>query len=120
MWREESRGGDRGAGTVWVLALMGLVWVSAVALVLVGSARVARHRAQSAADLSALAAAVHALAAPEKACGHARRLATANHASLRRCVVRAGVVDVKVAARFVLPGLDGPLEAEAEARAGPR
>ncbi|WP_405143523.1 Rv3654c family TadE-like protein [Sphaerisporangium viridialbum] len=111
--------GDRGAASVWVLGVMVLIWFLAAAFLLVGAARTAHHRAQSAADLSALAAAVQALAAPEKACRRARELAEANQASIRRCVVRAGVVDVRVAVRLVLPGL-GERSAVAESRAGPR
>ncbi|MEU8268782.1 Rv3654c family TadE-like protein [Sphaerisporangium sp. NPDC049002] len=113
------RFGERGAAAVWVVGLMVLIWFLAATVLFVGAARIARHRAQSAADLSALAAAVQALAAPEKACGRARALAETNHASITRCVVRAGVVDVRVAVRLVLPGL-GERPAVAESRAGPR
>ncbi|MEV7966513.1 Rv3654c family TadE-like protein [Sphaerisporangium sp. NPDC088356] len=111
--------GERGAAAVWVLAFMVLIWFLAATLLWVGSARIARHRAQSAADLSALAAAVQALAAPERACRRARDLAEENHASITRCVIRAGVVDVRVVVRLVLPGL-GERSAVAESRAGPR
>ncbi|WP_372455576.1 Rv3654c family TadE-like protein [Sphaerisporangium fuscum] len=117
--RRISTGGDRGSGTVWVLAGVVLIWFLAGTVLFVGSARVARHRAQSAADLSALAGAAHALAAPERACLRARDLAGANHASLVRCVVRDGVVDVRVSVRLSLPGL-GPRFALADSRAGPR
>ena len=48
---------ERGSATVWVLALSGVLAAVGVAGVLIGAAVVARHRATSAADLSALAAA---------------------------------------------------------------
>ncbi|WP_262847510.1 Rv3654c family TadE-like protein [Sphaerisporangium corydalis] len=117
--RTEDGGSDRGSATIWVLVVMAMVWFLVVALLFVGSARIARHRAQSAADLSALAGAVRAFAAPEEACPRARALAEANRVSLTRCAVRAGVVDVRVAVRIVLPWL-GEQSATADARAGPR
>ncbi|WP_425566845.1 Rv3654c family TadE-like protein [Sphaerisporangium flaviroseum] len=98
---------------------MGLIWFLAITLLFAGSARVARHRAQSAADLSALAAAALAFAAPEKACRRAHDLAEANHASLTSCEVHEGVVDVRVTVHWALPGL-GRRSALAKARAGPR
>jgi secretion/DNA translocation related TadE-like protein len=98
---------------------MALIWTVAAMLLLVGSARTARHRAQSAADLSALAGAAQALAAPQQACQRARDLAAANHASITRCSVRAGVVNVRVAVRLAIPWL-GEHFAVAESRAGPR
>ncbi|WP_308201483.1 Rv3654c family TadE-like protein [Sphaerisporangium perillae] len=110
---------ERGAGTVWVVAVMALIWFMAVALLLMGTARIARHRAEAAADLSALAGATQALAAPETACRRARDLAAANHASMTRCVVREGVVDVRVKVRLVLPWL-GERSTFADSRAGPR
>ena len=58
--REE---GERGSATVWVLALAGVLALVGLAGVLVGAAAVARHRAGSAADLVALAAAGRAVLA---------------------------------------------------------
>ncbi|WP_425451456.1 Rv3654c family TadE-like protein [Sphaerisporangium album] len=111
--------GDRGSATVWVLGPMALVWLLAGVMLLAGVARVGRDRAQSAADLSALAGAGQALAAPERACRLAGDIAHANGASLRRCVVDAGVVDVSVIIPLKLPWV-GRRSITATSRAGPR
>ncbi|WP_169949831.1 Rv3654c family TadE-like protein [Microbispora sp. H11081] len=109
---------ERGSATIWTIALMTGVWAVAMAVVLVGVARVARHRAQSAADLGALGAARIALAAPDEACARAEAIATANRASLRSCSLSDGVAEVAVTVRFAVPLL-GPATAAASARAGP-
>ncbi|MFC6079529.1 Rv3654c family TadE-like protein [Sphaerisporangium aureirubrum] len=111
-------GCERGSATIWLICVMALVWLVAGGLVASGMVRVARHRAQSAADLSALAGAVHALAAPAQACHRARTLATANHATLTRCTVRTGVIQVQVAVQLPIPLL-GLRTMTAHARAGP-
>ena len=49
---------DRGSVTIWAAALAGLVLLGSSAALLYGSAIVGRHRAETAADLAALAAAV--------------------------------------------------------------
>jgi secretion/DNA translocation related TadE-like protein len=112
-------GREKGSATIWVISLTALVWFVAGILLAAGSSRVARHRAQAAADLSALAGAVHALAAPARACREARALATANHAALTRCDVHTGVIQVRVVVRSHLPVL-GPKIVTADARAGPQ
>ncbi|GII81226.1 hypothetical protein Sru01_62080 [Sphaerisporangium rufum] len=111
--------GERGSATIWVIALMALVWLAAAAVLLYGAARLASHRAQAAADLGALAGAVHALAEPAAACRRARELVEANGALVTGCVVHSGVVDLQVAFSLSLP-LAGERTAVAEARAGPR
>lgn len=108
--------GERGSGTVLVLALVMLVGLLlAVAALFVG-VTAARHRAGAAADLSALAAAaVHP--APE-ACATAARVAAANAGRIGECRVSADgsvLVTVVVAVTPRWPG--GP--ARASARAGP-
>lgn len=111
--------GERGSATVWVLALAGALAVVALAAVLVGGAVVARHRAGSAADLAALAAAGRAVLADPGACAVAEEVAAANGAVLERCTVRAGaVVEVEVAVPFRLGPL-GRRDAAGRARAGP-
>jgi secretion/DNA translocation related TadE-like protein len=83
-----------------------------------GAAVVARHRAQSAADLAALAAAVHAAEGPDRACGHARRIASANAARLVSC--RIEISDVIVTAEVQPAGVAALAGvARATARAGP-
>jgi secretion/DNA translocation related TadE-like protein len=111
-------GGDRGSATVWVLALSGVLAVVGLAAVLVGAAVVARHRASSAADLSALAAAGRAVVGGD-ACGGAAEIAGAHEAELTACVVGAGsIVDVEVSVTVRL-GTWGIFSTTARARAGP-
>lgn len=110
---------DRGAATIWVTGLMALVFFVATAIVFAGTARVARHRARSAADLSALAAARLAFADPERGCVEASSLAAGNGAELIRCSIDGyGIADVQVTVRLSLPAL-GDRTITADARAGP-
>ncbi|MFJ2028331.1 Rv3654c family TadE-like protein [Streptosporangium sp. NPDC087985] len=112
-------GRDQGAATVWAVGLMALIFMVAVVVMSAGTARVARHRAQSAADLSALAAARWALAAPERACAEAASLAEGNGARITRCSVHGdGIADVQVAVWLSLPVM-GARRITADARAGP-
>ncbi|MER5421004.1 Rv3654c family TadE-like protein [Streptosporangium roseum] len=112
-------GRDRGAATIWVAGLMALVFAVTAVIVFAGTARVARHRAQSAADLSALAAARLAFAAPERGCAEASSLAEGNGAMITRCFIDGdGIADVQVAVGLSLPVL-GDRTIMADARAGP-
>jgi secretion/DNA translocation related TadE-like protein len=111
--------GERGSASVWVVALATVLGVVGAAVVLVGVATVARHRATAAADLAALAAAQRAVTGDPDPCGTARRLAAANTAALTGCRADAdGVVEVTVAVPVRLGRL-GLHEATARARAGP-
>ncbi|HEX6471443.1 MAG TPA: Rv3654c family TadE-like protein [Streptosporangiaceae bacterium] len=112
------READRGSATVWVTALMGLVWLAAVAAMTVGEARAARHRAHAAADLAALAAASHASDGPARACGLAADIAREVPARLTACGLRDRVAAVQVVAVSRVPGF-GRLTVTASARAGP-
>ena len=113
------RSPDRGSGTIWVLALMGVTWSVAVMAMAVGGVRVARHRAYAAADLAALAAAAHAADGSTGACRLAAVIARDSGGRLARCAVRGRVSDVLVTSgvRTALPL--GRLTATARARAGP-
>lgn len=83
---------------------------------LLGAAVIARHRAQAAADLAALAAAARIPAGPDTACVQARILSTRMHASETGCAVEG--LDVVVTVAMAVPGWRlGP--AQATARAGP-
>lgn len=95
---------------VMVLALVAVLGLT------LGSVVVARHRAQAAADLAALAAASELTAGPAAACVRAGEIATAMGASMPSCVVVEldVVVAVAVRARSRFGGL-----AHATARAGP-
>jgi len=101
-----------------VLAVGLLCVLVAASFAAAGAAIVARHRAQSAADLAALAAAVHLAEGPDPACGQARRIASANRARLVSCrVVGSDVIvttEVRPAGVAALAGV-----ARAHARAGP-
>lgn len=111
--------GERGSATVWVVALAGVLAAIGVAAVLVGAAVVGRHRATTAADLAALAAAEHAVRGDPGACAAAGEVAGANGARLTTCTVASGaVVDVAVEVPVRLGPL-GVSRAGARARAGP-
>ena len=103
---------------MWTVAVLALLWFTAVAVVQVGVARVARHHAQAVADLSALAAAARARVAPESACPRAAEVARADHARLLRCTLSGRVAEVGVAVPITVPVL-GERGAQARARAGP-
>ena len=109
---------DRGSATVWVLALAAVLAACGAAVVLVGAAVVARHRATTAADLAAVAAAGRAVVGDEDPCATAARVAVANHAVVESCQVRPGAlteVRVRVTVRL---GPMGSGAARARARAG--
>lgn len=91
-----------------------------VAMLYVGAAVVARHRAQSAADLVALAGASAQLTGEGEACAEARLLAAKQEGAPRvvRCTVDGDDVQVRVAVSVRL-GRFGVREATAVARAGP-
>jgi secretion/DNA translocation related TadE-like protein len=117
-----SRATDRGSASVWVLACCALLLVIAYAEVLRGAAVLARHRAESTADLAALAAAgrIGVGAAP---CTAAERIAAANSATLADCYAilaadgRTGTVFVRVQLNARL-AVVGSVQVTATARAG--
>ena len=81
-----------------------------------GSAVVARHRAQAAADLAALAAAARLAAGPEAACAQAKAVARQMRVSTTGCDVDDLDVVVTVDVRLAVGGW---ASARAAARAGP-
>ncbi|WP_329034690.1 flp pilus-assembly TadE/G-like family protein [Streptomyces sp. NBC_01725] len=104
---------DRGSATVWAaMATTALIAVFAVVLAM-GQAVVARHRAGSAADLAALAAAGHAPRGAQAACARAAEVAGAQGAEVVRCAVVGEVADVTARAGF------GPYAPMVRSRAGP-
>ncbi|WP_432547028.1 Rv3654c family TadE-like protein [Kineococcus sp. SYSU DK004] len=118
-------GPDRGSGTVLVLAL-GCVALTALLLVLaLGGAVLARHRAASAADLAALAAADVLLGrAGGVPCERAGRVVAAHGAAAPGAAVPAFVecapaADGSVLVRVAVP-VTGPLGALGPARAAAR
>ena len=116
-WRHKPQ--DRGSGTLWMLALIGLIWSVATMAMAVGGVRAARHRAYAAADLAALAAASHLADGAGSACELAARIARGSGARLRQCVFHGRISDVVVVSEIrSIPALDH-LTATARARAGP-
>lgn len=110
--------GDGGAVAVIVLALAAVVGLAGVTASALAAVAVARQRAAAVADLSALAAAQHAHEGDQVACAWASRIAGADAAQLRSCVVSGDVVEVVVEVRP--PGRLGALgSATSRARAGP-
>lgn len=95
-----------------LLAAMVSVTMGGVAL---GAAVVARHRAQAAADMAALAGAAHLAAGPALACRRAGQIAAMTGAVVRGCSVDGLDVVVTAAVRTGLRIGD----AVAVARAGP-
>ena len=81
-----------------------------------GSAVVARHRAQAAADLAALAAAARLAAGPATACAQAKAVAREMRVGTTGCAVDDLDVVVTVEVRL---GVGGWGSARAAARAGP-
>lgn len=104
---------DRGSATVWVAMAATVLCAVFAAVLAMGQAVVARHRAGAAADLAALAAADHALWGTTAACARAAEVAGAQGAAMVRCAVRGEIADVTAEARF------GPYAPTVRARAGP-
>lgn len=113
---------DRGAASIWVLTGAVLVLLVGVLATLRATAVLARHRAEAAADLAALAAAGR-IGFGTDACAAARAVAADNHATLARCRLgldvdgRSGIVDVTITLGVHLPGV-GTRRVVATARAG--
>ena len=107
---------ERGAATVFLLAVIGLLMFLGLALGGVGALVVAQRSAQSAADLAALAGA-HALVAGRDACGAAAAVAEANDAELTACTPTGR--ELVVEATVTGPELAGQqYDVPAQARAG--
>lgn len=108
---------DSGVATIWTaMAVAALTGVAVLACWL-GAAVLARHRAESAADLSALAAASHAAEGQARACERARWIADRMAVSLLTCRWQRLDAFVEVQAPSLgFAGLPGP---SARARAGP-
>ena len=116
------RPADAGSASIWVLSCAALLLVVAAAGVVRAAALVARHRAESAADLAALAAAGR-IGVSESICPAAAAVAAANGARMRSCTPalapdgRSGSVVTTVGLSVSLP-IVGRREVVASARAG--
>lgn len=107
---------DRGSVTVLAAFMVAALVSTSVGGVHIAAAVLAQHRAQSAADLSVLAAAAWLPRGPSSACDGAQRVSGEMGAVLRRCDVER--LDVQVTVTVEVGGLVGS-EAQASARAGP-
>ncbi|MQA78058.1 MAG: hypothetical protein GEV10_06205 [Streptosporangiales bacterium] len=107
---------ERGAASIWVLAMGAVVLAVAVVVGLYGSAATARHRASAAADLAALAAADRLWTGKAgEPCRTAAEVARRNGARLTGCLTSNGVADISTRVR-----LGGALTRLGDARARAR
>ena len=100
---------ERGSATLVAVAAIGALLALTVGGFHIGSAVIARHRAQAAADLAALAAAARVPACVDTACGQASAIANAMKVVVAGCTVEELDVVVTINAA----------QARAAARAGP-
>jgi secretion/DNA translocation related TadE-like protein len=109
---------DQGLATVWAATGIAVLMTVLVVALHLGAAVHARHRAEAAADLAALAAAGMAVQGAEPACARAAEIATAMGATVTTCDLAGwdALVEVGVPVPLALPGLD---TATGRARAGP-
>lgn len=112
-----SRSDQRGSATVTGLMLIGVLVVVAAACSLGAAALVAQRKAQSGADLVALAAA-GAIQRGGDACAAASAYALANKVVLDRCAAQGEQVLIVVSVPVVAKGLLN-VAVPAQARAGP-
>ncbi|MFJ4666765.1 Rv3654c family TadE-like protein [Kitasatospora purpeofusca] len=120
--RSRRRRSDTGSATVWVLAGVLIGCVAFTAALSLGVVVGARHRAESAADLAALAAADRLLVDADGGCVRARAVAAAQAAAVVSCAADLPADAVEVVAEVPVTGLPvrlpvGP--ARARSRAGP-
>jgi secretion/DNA translocation related TadE-like protein len=112
---------EHGSASIWVVACCALLMSIAGAVTVRTLAVLARHRAETSADLAALAGAGQ-IGVGGRACAAAARVAARNGARLRTCVVRlapdgrSGTVSVRVEMAARLP-IVGSREILATARA---
>ena len=108
---------ERGAATLIVLALSGLLMFVGLALAGVAAIVLTQRSAQAAADLAALAGATAAVSGAD-ACAAADEIAAANGAVLAQCLLAGRLVTIEV--RVEGPRLvDRRYDVTAQARAGP-
>jgi secretion/DNA translocation related TadE-like protein len=109
---------EGGSASVCLIGVAAVVVAVGLAAALAGAATTARHRAQAAADLGALAGARYAVAGQETACGRAAAIIASNGARMAGC--RLDVLDLVVTAEVPVSGAPAGLgPARASARAGP-
>jgi secretion/DNA translocation related TadE-like protein len=119
---DPEQGGDHGGrekGVATVYACLGIVVLFALTglAVHLGAAVIARQRAETGADLSALAGAAKVLQGPDRACAAVVVVAAANRVELQSCTLTGTDVLVMVVAHAGAGPFSG--SASARARAGP-
>lgn len=107
--------GERGSASIWLLCAGLVVVTFGLTGALAGAAATARHRAQVAADLGALAGARYAVDGASTACGRAGEIVTANGAGTAGC--RLDGLDLVVTAEVPVAGV-GTARAVARGRTG--
>jgi secretion/DNA translocation related TadE-like protein len=110
----DERSADRGAATVWVVGGIAIVMFVMTGVYWLCGAVVARHEAEGAADLGALAAAVTAVDGEAAACAEARWVVERMGAVLRSCRLSGWDALVEADVAYAPFG-----SAAARARAGP-
>lgn len=114
--------GERGSGTVLVLAAVAAIMIVGTGGLAVSAAVRASHQARSAADLAALAGAQAWVGGADEAaaCVLSGQVVEANHAVLTSCSVDGASLrlTVEVVVQSALPAVSGR-HARARARAGP-
>lgn len=109
---------DAGTATVLAAAAVGVLVLLLGLGLQVGAATIARHRAESAADLGALAGARAVVRGRDVACGRAEAVVAGNGARLVACSVEGWTVVVDTATSCgCVPSVSG--DATGRARAGP-
>ena len=116
-WRLRPRRGERGSGTLLMMAAGLLVLVCGLAVVLWCAVSTAHHRATAAADLAALSGA-QAIQSDGDPCATAQRIAGRQGASLDACTVHGEEVLVVAGVPVELGALGRPV-VRSTARAGP-
>ena len=106
---------DAGSASIWMLAIGLAIMIVAGAVMGIGNAILARHRAQAAADLGALAGALRATGGSAVACERAGAVVAANGGRMVSCRL-SGLDVIVVVEADAARGLG---TARAEARAGP-
>lgn len=118
-WRSRKSDGEEGSATVLALALIATCLIFAVSLAGLTAVQAARGRAQTAADLAALAAADAWVTSAGDPCAIAGTVAAANGAALAGCSLAASDVIVRASVPVRGPFASLGLTASASARAGP-
>lgn len=116
--RHRRRPDDRGSATVWAVGGIAVLFLVTAMVLAIGAVVQTRHRATSAADLAALAAAVGVPDGSPAACARARWVTDRMRVLLTSCRIVDWNAQVEVSA--ALPGeLGGLGQVTAHSMAGP-